>query len=75
LKNVRITDFQNKGREISPLWPPLTSYVVGFQAFTEVMFQVEVFWVVTPGSVVVKIPTFQTSMLPPSSPSRTRLET
>jgi hypothetical protein len=35
---------------------------VGFEAFTAVMFQVEICWVVTPRSVVV-----QWNMLPPSS--------
>jgi hypothetical protein len=37
------------------------------EAFTMAMFQVKVFWVVMLCSAVVLIPTFQRSMLPPSS--------
>jgi len=38
-----------------------------FEAFTVVMFQVEVFLALTPGSVVVGYQRFQRSVLPPSS--------
>jgi len=44
----------------------LTS-VKNFEAFTAAMFQIEVFWIVTPCSVMVRYRRFGAAMLPPSS--------
>jgi hypothetical protein len=46
---------------------PTHELFVSFEAFTEVMFQVKVFWVVILCSVVVGHKCFRRSMLPPSS--------
>jgi hypothetical protein len=42
-------------------------HAASFGTFTTTMFQVEVLWIETPCSVMVRIPTFQRSVLPPSS--------
>jgi hypothetical protein len=70
VKDLVICRSQIQGciQKVQQIKPSINLYTIaGFEAFTAVMFQIQVFWVVTQCSVCGRIPSFQRFVLPPYS--------